>query len=241
MPKFSLEKLTDVRNGIAVGGVKSWKELPKEGVVLILGEQGEGKSALGWWLATAAKAGTLPGWRASRRDIIAFKLPETARKLLPKKIKFASTIAELKRYKNAFIIYDETAGKDRGANARRSMSSGNVDLMELNALGRQFGHLIFYIAQHSKQPDSDIIANARWILYKHPSILHIRFTRPELRSEVELAWELFAKLPKRADRRRYVVVVDYREGRAGVLQNGLPRFWSEKLSTVFASGAERKE
>lgn len=241
-PKISVVEVKqqpDIRNGIEVGAVKSWRQVPHDGVVLILGEQGEGKSAAAWWIAEGGRNGTIPGWpkTGKKREVVAYKLPEAAKRYLPKYVRIVQSIADLKRTKDLIVVYDETA---KSANARRAMSSDNVEAMELNALARQFGHLILYIAQHSKQPDPDIVINSKWILHKHPSLLHIRFTRPELRPEYELTLELFGRIKER-EWKKHVVVIDYKHGQAGVLKNGLATFWSEKLSTIYASGAEEQK
>ena len=59
--------------------------MPTEGVVVITGHRGEGKSALAWWFAEEPKKKITR--RKKRTQIAAMGIPEPARKALPKTIR----------------------------------------------------------------------------------------------------------------------------------------------------------
>lgn len=205
--------------------IKSWGVLPKEGIIVITGEVGEGKSGTAWWLAEKL--------HKSGRRIACYAFTRQAKRALPKWVKKdIQTVRDVVRLKPSVVIVDETA---INANARRSMSEGNVDWTKLAAIVRHKGHLLIYIAQHARQVDAAIITGANLVVMKRPSQLHIRFSRPELRPELERAYEAFNKIRGDTARKKKAYVVDYRWAFEGMLATGLPSFWSDKLSRAFAS------
>ena len=56
----------------------TWRRIPKEGVLVITGHRGEGKSALAWWLAQDIQLRTSP-----KKKIVALGIPDEAKKALP--------------------------------------------------------------------------------------------------------------------------------------------------------------
>ena len=211
--------------------IASWSCLPKTGVVLVFGHRGEGKSALAWWLADEA--------HKQGRQVAAFALSDQAKTALPKWVRHVETHQEVAKLKPCLVVADEAAFK---VHARRAQSEANVEWTRLVAISRHKGHLLLFVGQHARQLDVGLVADADLVVMKRPSLLHLRFARPELRPELEMAYERFAKA--RGDKRAWSFVVDYHTGRVGFLRNGLPRFWSDKLSKAFAVvelAPERKE
>lgn len=205
--------------------IKSWGVLPKEGIIVITGEVGEGKSATAWWLAEKL--------HNQGRRIACYAFTRQAKQALPKWIvKTANTVRDVARLKPCVVIVDETA---INANARRAMSEGNVDWTKLAAIVRHKGHLLIYIAQHARQVDPALITGANLVVMKRPSQLHLRFSRPELRPELERAFEAFDKIRGDKARKKKAYVVDYRWAKEGMLATGLPTFWSDPLSRAFAA------
>jgi len=204
--------------------IKSWAILPKEGIVLVTGDIDEGKSATAWWLAEQHHAA---GGRVAAYDI-----PKQARRALPKwvntKVASVKDLARL-RYPH-LVVVDESA---INANARRAMSEDNVDWTKLAAIVRHKGHKLFHIAQHNRQPDPALVTAARIGIMKRPSILHLRFSRPELLPELKEAYNLFSRMP--GNTRKKAFLVNYRNGATGLLTTHMPSFWSEELSRAFAS------
>ena len=202
--------------------IRSWAVLPKSGVLIYLGHRGKGKSALAWWLAEQA--------HKVKRRVIAYDFTPAARAALPKWVKHCKTLAELSKAPSSVVVVDEAALK---ANARRSQSANNVEWTRLVAIARHKDHLLMFIGQHGRQIDVSLVTDADMVLMKEPSLLHLRFARPELKPELDQAWEMFQKA--KGDKRKKTFVVSYHTGATGFLSNGLPTFWSERLSKAFAA------
>ena len=78
----------------------------------------------------------------------------------------------------------------------------------------------------------------RWLFHdfmKKPSLLHLRFTRPEFKPELEQAYEEFQAI--KGDTRKFAYVVDYHSGNTKMLRCKLPKFWSERISKAYAEMA----
>lgn len=196
--------------------------MPPTGVVLVFGHRGGGKSALAWWLAEAA--------HGRGQQVAAFALSDQAKRALPKWVRHVSTHREVANLKPSLVVADEAAFK---VHARRAQSESNVEWTRLVSISRHKGHLLLFITQFTRQLDVALVADADLVLFKRPSLLHLRFARPELRPELEQAYERFAVV--RGDKRQWAFVVSYHGGRTGFLRNGLPAFWSDRLSRAFAA------
>ncbi len=200
----------------------TWDDLPQSGLIAILGHRGEGKTALAWYLGERA--------HQARRPVAAYGIVNGARRYLPGWVKHVATVSEVAKLPPAVIVADEAAFI---ANARRSSSAGNVEWVKLLAVTRHKGHLLLFITQQARQLDVGLVSDADLIILKRPSLLHLRFSRPELRPELEDAFARFEKV--RGDTRAWSLIVDYHFGRKGWLENPLPSFWSERLSRAFAA------
>ena len=201
--------------------LRTWSQaLPKEGVVCLYGHRRKGKTATAWWLAEEHHKG---------RPIAAFMFPRKARRLLPKSVKHATTIDQLKRLKGYLVVADEMAIH---ANAREHQSDINRELYKLMAVASQCHQLLLLVTQHTRQLDVGLAMEPDVIIFKQPSLLHIRFARPELKPEVQQAWDIFQKA--RGDKRAWAYIVDFHDGRCGFLRTRLPSFWSEELSEAYA-------
>lgn len=201
--------------------IRSWAALPKSGLVLITGFRGTGKTGLAWRLAEQS--------HDKGREIAAFDFTQAAKRALPPWVKHVATMRQVSALSSSILVLDEAAIK---VNARRHQSSENVAWTRLLAVARHKGHLVLLITQHQRQVDVGLVADSEVVVMKRPSLLHLRFARPELRQELEEAWEHFRKI---RNPQRWSYVVDYLNGRKGWLTNGLPTFWSDDLSRAFAS------
>ena len=130
------------------------------------------------------------------RPVVAYALPDAARKALPRWVRHVDDLRELNDFKpgkgeqgEAFVILDEGARK---ANARRAMSNENLEQVQLTAIIRHKDMLAAYLYQHNRQGDVGLIADADMVLMNRPSELHMRFSRPELRPDLEEARAGFA-------------------------------------------------
>lgn len=202
--------------------IRGWAALPKSGVLIYLGHRGKGKSALAWFLAERA--------HKAKRSVVAYDFTAAAKAALPKWVKHCKTLAELSKIPSSVVVVDEAALK---ANARRAQSANNVEWTRLVAIARHKDHLLMFIGQHARQIDVSLVTDADMVLMKEPSLLHLRFARPELKPELEQAWDMFQKA--RGDKRKKTFVVSYHTGATGFLTNSLPSFWSNKLSKAFAA------
>ena len=57
----------------------SWKSLPDEGIIVVTGARGEGKSALAWWLAQTMQPKV-------KKQVVALNVPKVAQSAFPRKV-----------------------------------------------------------------------------------------------------------------------------------------------------------
>jgi len=207
----------------------SWNKIPSTGVVVITGHRGEGKSALGWWLAQEMQ-------RKTKKQLSALGVPKEARGLLPKRgfgrggISYVDKVEEVANLKPSVVVCDEAAFV---ANARRAMSETNVMWLQLIAVCRHKGHLLIFINQHNRQLDIQILADADLVIMKRPTILHLRTCRKEFEPELRQAFELFNTM--RGSTKKKAYVVDYHNGNASMLPANMPKWWNEKISKAYGA------
>ena len=202
----------------------SWNNMPKSGVIFETGFRGEGKTALGWWLADMLRK-----TKGFPSRVVPFGLPESAIKLLPKWAQHpANDVSELSELKPSIIIVDEAAFS---VNSRRSMSEDNVKFMQLFAIARHKGHLLIFISQTSRQVDIQVIEQADMILIKKPSALQVKNARRELRDQTE---EAFILLSAKPDSRKWVYVYDPKTDAAKMLPASMPSWWTKRLSHLYS-------
>ena len=201
----------------------TWKGLPLNGLIIIQGQRGQGKTSLAWKLAELKRTDK----RGKR--VAAFGMPEQAKKALPKWITHMHTLEEVSKAKPSIVVIDEAAFV---AHSRRALQESNLEWLKLIAICRHKDHLLIFVSQHSKQIDVQILADADLVIMKKPSLLHLRFSRPEFKPELEDAYNAFQNI--KGDTRKHAYVVDYHNGHAKMLKCDLPKFWSEKISKAYA-------
>jgi len=207
----------------------SWKKIPTQGLVIINGHRGEGKSALGWWMAQEMH-------KRTKKQVATFGLTMAARKLFPKRgfgrggIKHVLTMVQVNRMKPSIIIVDEAAFI---AGSRDAMSSTNKEWLKLIAICRHKDHLLIFIHQQSRQLDVQIMMDADLVLMKRPTQLHIREARPSFAPEIKEAYDLFNRM--RGDTKKKVYVVDYHYGAKALLPAYMPTWWNTKVSKAYSS------
>ena len=207
----------------------TWNKIPTQGVIVINGHRGEGKSALGWWLAQKMQQKT-------NKKVAAMGMPTEAQKVFPKRgfgrggIQFVNDLETISRLKPSIIICDEAAFL---AGARRAMSKTNQDWLKLVNICRHKDHLLIFIHQQSRQLDVQIMMDADLVLMKRPTQLHLRGARAELAPEIKEAYDLFASM--RGNTKKKVYVVDYHYGAKAMLSASMPTWWTDKVSKAYSS------
>ena len=202
----------------------SWARMPKEGVIIITGFRGEGKSALAWWLAQELKA-------KHKKPIAAFGMPEAARKTLPKRVKHVDTLRDISDLKPSIVIVDEASFT---ANARSAMSKANRTWLKLVAVSRHKGHCLIFIAQNSRQLDVQLAMEGDVHLMKRPSELQVESCRPEFKKRTLEAYEAFKAMNRKSTKRK-VYAVNFHEGEAKMLPARMPAWWNDKVSKAYST------
>jgi len=219
-----------VKNAKPVRRAKmSWRKIPTQGVLLIQGHRGEGKSALGWWLAQEMQ-------KRTKKSIVTLGMPVAAQKVFPKRgfgkggLKFVSALDQIDKIKPSIVICDEAAFI---AGSRDAMSKTNKEWLKLIAICRHKDHLLVFINQQSRQLDVQIMMDADLVLMKRPTQLHLRGARAEFAPEIAEAFKLFSSM--RGSTKKKVYVVDYHYGGGTMLNAQMPKWWNDKVSKAYSS------
>ena len=207
----------------------TWKKVPPQGVLVITGHRGEGKSALGWWLAQEMH-------KRTSKPVVAFGIPKEAQQHLPKRgfgrggIQYIHDLTSLSSLKPSIVICDEAAFI---ASSRRAMSKENQEWLKLIAVARHKDHLLIFIHQHSRQLDVQILMDADLVLMKRPTMLHLRAAKGIFEPEIEEAFQRFTDM--RGNTKKKVYVVDYHYGNATMLNAYMPKWWNDKISKSYST------
>lgn len=204
-------------NGVTI---KSWEQAVKPPcVVVILGFRRKGKSALAWWLLERLH-------QKKNLQACCLAMPQKSRRLLPRWVAHYDSINKLP--KNAVVVIDEAALKFA---ARRSSSDPNVMMQALVALSGQKNQVILFVAHVSRLLDIDSIMESDLVIFKMPSLAHVKFERKEI---AEYTKEARERLQVKSNPKKWSWIVDFHDDRRGLLPNGLPSFWTQQLSEAWA-------
>jgi len=203
----------------------TWDNMPSEGVLVITGHRGEGKSALAWWLAESLRT-------KYKKKISALGIPKEARKSMSKRVTHVDTVEQVANLKPHIVVVDEAAIV---ANARSAMKTANLIWLKLIAVCRHKGHLLIFVNQHNRQLDVQILMDADYVLMKRPTLLHLKFCRPEFKTELQQAYDLFVKMRRGVASKKKVFVVDYHTGQTKMLTSNMPKWWTAKISKAYSA------
>ena len=194
-----------------------------EGVILIMGSRRSGKTGLGMSIMDDLHTRKgIPGCVCYPQH------HKKLKRLLPKWVKVVTRIKDLPP--NSVCVVDEAS---QVAHARRSSSTAAVDLDALVAISEQKHQLIIFLTHHSRKFDINDIHGSDMIIWKQPTLADTMWERDELQIYVLRAWELFEAIPTRLQQLKTCYVMNLKQMQFFTFKNGLPKWWSDELSTVF--------
>ena len=197
-----------------------WREISGHpAIVLVLGGRGSGKSAVAHRITEDFRYRLSP-------YVVGF--PEHSKGLLPGWMGIERRLEDVPS--NSISVVDEA---HLAHHSRDWHKSGNRDICRLLNLSRQQGKTIIFIVQQGRHLDIDIVSSADVLIIKNPGLLQAKFDRPEFRDILMDAKRAFQTVE--GDLRRWSYVYSQSADFAGLIENGLPTFWSSKLSKVYAN------
>jgi|GEM_PF-2370929 len=212
---------------------------PEPFVILILGQRGGGKTALGHLLLEIFSE------QGKRRKAYIIGFPHHKRHLLPDWI---TPLDELIFPDDSVVLLHEAHFY---LHARRSMNEANVEIDKLVTVSRHKNVDIIVETQQSFRLDRNIVAEVDGIIFRLPELMQEKFERPEVRWITQMAKKAFApyiKEHKVVDESGKVIGV-YREVSPEVVKKAfifsknyigmyphdipLPSYWSEEISKAY--------
>jgi len=197
--------------------IQEWTEkvsLPEQGIIIITGGRGQGKSCLGYYLLELA--------HLQNKRTAVFGLPSQKKHLAPPWVEIIENINDIPE--QSVVFFDESA---LTFYARESFNKLNKLMNKLISISRQKSQILIFCSHTLSKLDRGICADVDVLLMKKPSLLHKRMERERLREMTEIAEEHLKYRSKE-------FVYCYSHNFEGVLTNPLPSFWSEELSCAWA-------
>jgi len=196
------------------------KCIPNQGVVLIGGGIGSGKSCLAYGIAESAHR------IDDQRKMYTYNFPNEKRGLLPD---YIVPIYDEEFPENSLVIADEAYfsfyAKDHNSDANKFMD-------KFSGLARQKGILTIFITQTLRKLSLATVSGVQTLLIKCPDIMMVKLDRSELRSVLAEALARFRELtPLQRIASTYVVSME----KEGLIRdsNALPGFWNDELSRAW--------
>lgn len=195
-----------------------FSQLPRQGLVLIIGSIGSGKSALAYAILEQC-------YKQWQKPSYVLNFPLEKRHLLPDYI----TPIQDDFPENSVVLCDEAY---LSYGSRESMSERNRFINTFTGLVRQKGILGIFVTQTARKLDIGIVSSAQVLLIKRPSMLQIKLDRSELRKILSEAMSCFRK--SKVDSKKCVYCIS--DSFDGFIENSndTPSFWSEELSKLWA-------
>lgn len=161
-----------------------WSDIiPEPFVVLLLGERGSGKTALGHLL--------LEAFEDDERDAYIMGFPHEKRDLLPEWVDILPDDISQERWPEDSIVLIHEA--HQVIHARRSMDAENLELDQLVTVSRHKNSNIIYDTQQSQRLDRNAVAAVDAILCRWPALMQEQFERREVKPIIEDAREALEK------------------------------------------------
>jgi len=196
--------------------------IPDNGVCVVLGAQGEGKTAFAMWMMEHAHKQS-----GGERIGAVYMAPPAMRRLLPDWVEAPRQLRAIPR--DSIVVIDEA---QQVAHSRRSSSKDNLDLANLVALSRQRNQLIFLVTHHTRKLDVLTVTDAKRIIYKKPAAGHVMLERKEFKPFAGRAYEKFQQ--QKGKSQKWAYVMDFNNLNFGFIPSKMPSFWSEALSCGMA-------
>lgn len=193
-------------------------EVGEKGVVItVSGGQGSGKTGLGYYLLTLAE----------ERDMNAYSygVPKEKAHILPDGIERVRCEPQ-NLPQESFILIDESW---IDFFAQQHGSSKNMEMGKMISLARQRKQVMIFVSHVLAKLNVNVVREVNTLVFKKPSILHMKFERPEIKDLTETAYD---KLEDEEEYQKLSYV--FSEDFEGVMSNPLPDFWSEELSAIYA-------
>lgn len=197
-----------------------WEDIIRLSTVnVIVGYKGMGKSGLGYYLLEkiAPKYKLLP---------VVVNFPREKQKLLPQNYVIAS-LSDALTTENAIILVDE--------GTTQLPAGGRLEefIKACSSLTRQKDQLIIFIFHASRDIGSRILRGIDVLMIKEPSRRQI-----EQGSKDKYFRELLIKAKQeikaqKGEKRSFTYVDSEEPEFSGLMENGLPSFWSEELSKAW--------
>jgi DNA-binding transcriptional regulator YiaG len=199
---------------------KIWDSILVPGsVILIIGKRGSGKSTLGFLVLEKL---------SYKMECYVVNLPRSAYSLLPANIGVIQGV-ENAPFGSALLI-DEAAIEFP---ARMSGSGKNKKLLEVISLARQRNQIIIFISQETGYLDINILRGLSTLITKEPSPLQGKFERYQIKEFIDKARLAFDRIT--GDKRNWAYVAFSSGGYEGLIRTPKPTFFSDKLSSCYAS------
>lgn len=208
--------------------------LPDNGIVLIIGRRGGGKSVIGNAILEYEHA-------VRNRNVLIYNFPKP--ELLPN---YISITDDLEFKEGSVVLVDEGY---MNFSARKGMNANNKFIDNLNGLARQKDLLIIYITQESARIDINIVRGTEVLIVKALSINQVRFERKEYRiflSSIKDAIDAL-QTKERIQSAAYITSDLIGSKFEGLVENACspPWYWNEDLSKAWSnidlSSKERKK
>ena len=187
----------------------------KSTIGLILGARGSGKSAIGMRLLENFKV-------KSKKKIYALGFKAES---LPKWITVVSKVEDIE---NGSVILVDEGGIE--FSSRKSMSDANTVLSDLLLIARHKDLSVMFITQNSANLEINVIRQADYLLLKPSSLLQKDFERKKIKDIYVSAASGFEEFKETVG-----LMYIYADSFQGFVTNGLPGFWSDKVSKGYSN------
>jgi hypothetical protein len=199
------------------------EQIPNSGYGIITGDIGSGKSVMGYAVLEAVGDDR-------KKTKYVYCPPASLANMLPKHINITYDLSDIPN--NSIILADEAY---LSFYSREFQKDANKFIDKLGGIARHKDMIFVFISQMLRRLDISIVASARFLIFKKPSLLQSKFDRPEIRSLTEKAYNEIKKV-KDYHKCCYLISSDY----DGIVKNsnGVPSWWNEDISKCYATDTD---